>query len=400
MTFGEMMNKIGFSGTLDPLTNGHIWVIEEARRMADNVEIYVSQAPGKKTMFDIKTRRELIEEYVDSRGWDNVTVHIVLNKFIARFAKNRGVDYLIRGIRNSVDFEYEDLIQEVNSNMLHGCKTLFVIPPANAGAEGVNLGAVSSSFVKGLIGNVGWHWEVKKLLPSTHYKQIVEDFLKREWSESWLVGDVNKGMGQGVNDSWFHEVMDQHSMPNRHYHNLEHLVHGMTEINAWAINTNANSTEVMTVKQAFWFHDYVYGKETATASDEKQSAEAFLNSKLSNGSMGNAAYRLILATSHFEQANIDEPLKDVMLGVDLAILGQDWDVYCEYASKVRKENLNKYTLAEYNIGRVKALYHLLARANDNILYEDPYFNAEYALTAIDNLRREINDIETQLDDPN
>ena len=390
------MHKIGFSGTLDPLTNGHIWVIEEARRMADNVEIYVSQAPGKKTMFDIATRQRTIQDYVESRGWDNVTVHIVLNKFIARFAKNRGVDYLIRGIRNSVDFEYEDLIQEVNANMLHGCKTLFVIPPATAGAAGVNLGAVSSSFVKGLIGNVGWHWEIKKLLPKTHYDQIIYDFLKKEWDASWLVGDVNKGLGKGVNDSWFEEVIRNYGGLDRHYHNVEHLVHGLTEINAWASNTGANTVSVMTLKQAFWFHDYVYGQATEKASDEKQSAEAFLNTKLSNGSMGNSAYRLILATSHFEQANIDEPLKDVMLGADLAILGQDWSVYSEYAANTRLEYLNKYTRAEYDIGRVRALKHLLAKAEIGTLIEDPYFAAEYNETAISNMRREINELENDL----
>lgn len=387
------MHKIGFSGTLDPLTNGHIWVIEEARRMADNVEIYVSQAPGKKTMFDIETRKKTIQKYVDSRGWDNVTVHIVLNKFIARFAKNRGVEYLIRGIRNSVDFEYEDLIQEVNANMLHGCKTLFVIPPATSGARGVGLGAVSSSFVKGLIGNVGWHWEIKKLLPKTHYDQIIHNFLKAEWDASWLVGDVNKGLGKGVNDSWYEEVIRNYGGPDRHYHNLEHLVHGLTEINAWAANTGANNVSVMTIKQAFWFHDYVYGQATEHASDEKQSAYALQDTKLSNGSMGNSAYRLILATSHFEQASIDEPLKDVMLGADLAILGQDWEVYEQYTRDIQKEYLPKYTVAEYNSGRLKAMKHLLAKAEIGTLFEDPYFSAEYSSTAIENMTREINDIE-------
>lgn len=387
------MHKIGFSGTLDPLTNGHIWVIEEARRMADNVEIYVSQAPGKKTMFDIETRQKTIQAYVESRGWDNVSVHIVLNKFIARFAKNRGVEYLIRGIRNSVDFEYEDLIQEVNANMLHGCKTLFVIPPATSGARGVGLGAVSSSFVKGLIGNVGWHWEIKKLLPKTHYDQIIHNFLKAEWDASWLVGDVNKGLGKGVNDSWYEEVIRNYGGPDRHYHNLEHLVHGLTEINAWAANTGANNVSVMTIKQAFWFHDYVYGQATEHTSDEKQSAYALQDTKLSNGSMGNSAYRLILATSHFEQASIDEPLKDVMLGADLAILGQDWEVYEQYTRDIQKEYLPKYTVAEYNSGRLKAMKHLLAKAEIGTLFEDPYFSAEYSSKAIENMTREINDIE-------
>jgi pantetheine-phosphate adenylyltransferase len=380
------MDKIGFSGTLDPLTNGHIWVIEEARRMADNVEIYVSQAPGKKTMFDIETRAKTIRQFIESRGWENVTVHIVMNKFIARFAKNRGVEYLIRGIRNSVDFEYEDLIQEVNANMLHGCKTLFVIPPATSGAAGVNLGAVSSSFVKGLIGNVGWHWELKKLLPKTHYDQIIHHFLKTEWDQSWRHISL-------ISDSWYNDLLINYGGPTRHYHGLEHLVHGLSEINAWASNTGANADSIMTLKQAFWYHDYVYGAATDQASDERQSAEYFLETKLSHGHIENAAYRLILATDHFQANSIDEPLKDVMLGVDLAILGQDWDVYQEYAANTQKEYLHKYTLNEYNIGRVKALKHLLAKAEAVSLFEDSYFAAEYDANSIENMKREIANLE-------
>ena len=389
------MNKIGFSGTLDPLTNGHIWVIEEARRLADNVEIYLAENPGKKTMFPIAERKKMIETYIISRGWLNVTVHIVMNKFTARFAKNRGVEYMIRGIRNSVDFEYEDLIQDVNANMLHGCKTMFVIPPTNAGggADGVNLGAVSSSFVKGLIGNVGWHWEVEKLIPKTHYDQIMMAWLKKEWDSAWPDDSVYHLNSRSKIDTWFNHLVAAYTGPTRHYHDLNHIVHGLSEINAWQANNRGRDDDTARLKQAFWFHDYIYGEATSTSSDEAQSCNAYRNAGLATFEWESDVSKLILATDHFQANSIVSHLKDVMLGADLAILGQNPDVYDNYTKQIAKEYLSKYTVAEYNSGRSKAMKSLLAKAEANTLYSHPYFSAEYNAMAIENMSREINDLE-------
>jgi pantetheine-phosphate adenylyltransferase len=152
------MKIIGFSGTLDPITNGHMWVIGEARSMADEVLVFLSQNPVKQPQFSAEARKEIIEQSARERGWHNVTVVIVKGDYTARAAKRHGADYLIRGIRTTADFDYENLIQQTNVDVLHGAKTIFVMPPRD-------LGSVSSSFVKALEGPVGWHWTMKKFVP-------------------------------------------------------------------------------------------------------------------------------------------------------------------------------------------------------------------------------------------
>ncbi len=73
---------------------------------------------------------------------------VVQGDYTARAAKRHGIDYLIRGIRNTADFDYENLIQRANVDVLHGAKTIFVMPPRD-------LGSVSSSFVRGVTGAGG-----------------------------------------------------------------------------------------------------------------------------------------------------------------------------------------------------------------------------------------------------
>jgi pantetheine-phosphate adenylyltransferase len=113
------MKKIAFSGTLDPITNGHMWVIGEARTMAEEVIVFLSENPFKKPQFGADQRKRVIEESVAQRGWSNVRVLIVKGDYTARAAKQHGIDYLIRGIRSTADFDYENLIQQTNVALDH-----------------------------------------------------------------------------------------------------------------------------------------------------------------------------------------------------------------------------------------------------------------------------------------
>jgi len=108
------MKRIGFSGTLDPITNGHMWVMSEARALADSVVVFLSENTLKTPQFSAEERRRIILQSTAERGWHNIEVIIVRGDYTARVAKRYGVDYLIRGIRNTSDFDYENLIQQTN----------------------------------------------------------------------------------------------------------------------------------------------------------------------------------------------------------------------------------------------------------------------------------------------
>jgi len=121
-------------------------VIGEARSLADEVIVFLSQNPAKKPQFPAEDRKRIIEQSARECGWDNVQVVIVKGDYTARAAKKHGCDYLIRGIRTT-PISTMKLIQQTNVDVLQGAKTIFVMPPRD-------LGSVSSSFVKALEGPV------------------------------------------------------------------------------------------------------------------------------------------------------------------------------------------------------------------------------------------------------
>ena len=73
-----------------------MWVIGEARALADEVTIFLSENTLKKPQFSAEERKRIVELSAAERGWDNVQVVIVKSDYTARVAKKRGIDYLIR----------------------------------------------------------------------------------------------------------------------------------------------------------------------------------------------------------------------------------------------------------------------------------------------------------------
>ncbi len=370
------MKKIAFSGTLDPITNGHMWVIQEARELADEVIVFLSENPSKKAQFTAPRRKEIVEQSVAAQGWTNVSVIVVYGDYTARAAKRRGIDFLIRGIRNTSDFDYENLIQQANVDVLHGAKTLFVMPPRD-------LGSVSSSFVRGLQGPVGWHWTTKQFMPAPAYCAWILDWLRKDWDKLWPPEHQ-------LAAQWFEQLTGEtaYGAPERAYHNLDHLVHGLTEITAWASNTGAAPAEVATLKKAFWFHDAVYGGTKDGISNEEQSARLWLGAGLDEGDIAQDVAALIRVTEHARPQAQAHRLQTAMLGSDLAILGQPEDVYDTYARSVRAE-YSHVDDASYKAGRKNALTHFHRIAQADSLYADRYFSNLYTEQALENIAREI-----------
>lgn len=375
------MKKIGFSGTLDPITNGHMWVIEEARALAEEVIVFISENPYKKCQFSAEERKKIIEMSLHQRAWNNISVVVVKGDYTARVAKKHGVDYLIRGIRNTADFDYENLLQQTNVDVLNGAKTIFAMPPRD-------LGSVSSSFIKGLQGPVGWHWLTKTFVPPPAYEAWIVHWLRKEWEILWAnaYADAEKAI---VAKLWFERLIgrDAYGAASRHYHNLDHLVHGLTEIKVWAGNANATEQELSTLKKAFWFHDAVYGQHQKDISDEEASAQLWLSSGLDAEDDG-AIASLIRATDHFQQKEITHPLKEVLLGADLAILGQHHAIYDAYALAIRAEYAS-IALDIFKFKRREALSQLCEKARNGQLYASSYFSEQYNERAIENMTREI-----------
>jgi pantetheine-phosphate adenylyltransferase len=379
------MKKIAFSGTLDPITNGHMWVIQEARALADEVVVFISENPFKKPQFSTEKRKAIVEQSVAARGWANVSVVPVKGDYTARSAKRSGIDYLIRGIRSTADFDYENLIQQANVDVVDGAKTVFVMPPRD-------LGSVSSTFVRALQGPVGWHWAVKQFLPGPAYQAWVLDWLRKEWETLWHYSEIGVDRLENANQ-WFDRLVGEtaYGSPQRPYHNHDHLVHGLSEISVWAANTNADRMDVGLLKKAFWFHDIVYNVLPGLTSNEEQSARLWIGSQLDSNDVEGPA-SLIRATDHMHVNGNSHPLQNVMLSVDLAILGQAANIYDDYARSVRKE----YRLipdAVYRPNRIRVLQHFKDQAQAGTLYQDPYFAQLYGAQSIANVSNEMAELQ-------
>ena len=112
-----------YPGSFDPITNGHLDVLERASAMFDKVVIAVLNNPEKKSFLDIKTRVRLIEEAISNM--DNVSVDY-FDGLTVEFARKIGAKFLIRGLRTITDFEYEVQLCQTNQVIAPDIDTVFL----------------------------------------------------------------------------------------------------------------------------------------------------------------------------------------------------------------------------------------------------------------------------------
>ena len=101
------------------------------------------------------------------KPFQNVKVQIFTNQYLIYYAQGLGARYIVRGIRDESDYEYERAMRNVNGDLNPQITTVFLMPPRN-------LAEVSSSMVKGLIGPDGWETLVKQYVPLSVFNAIKE----------------------------------------------------------------------------------------------------------------------------------------------------------------------------------------------------------------------------------
>lgn len=136
--------RIGlYPGTFDPITLGHMDIIQRASRLVDRLVVGVAKNAGKGPLFDTKMRVEMVRKEIAATGKktaDNIDVQAFDNLLID-YAKNIGASVIIRGLRAVSDFEYEIQMAAMNYRMDATIETIFL-----TATEGTQF--VSSRFVK------------------------------------------------------------------------------------------------------------------------------------------------------------------------------------------------------------------------------------------------------------
>ena len=116
--------KAVYPGTFDPITRGHIDVIERASKMFDEVIVGVTTNPQKKPLFSVEERKELVEKSIPNLS--NVKVEI-FDTLLVEFAKEKEAKIIIRGLREIMDFAEEFQRTIANRIMDEEIETVFIM---------------------------------------------------------------------------------------------------------------------------------------------------------------------------------------------------------------------------------------------------------------------------------
>ncbi len=108
-----MNKKAIYPGSFDPFTNGHLDIVRKAAALFEEVYVVIGVNTKKQRAFDSLKMKNAIEQTMQDVGIDNVRVSIY-EGLVAEFAGENNIKYMIRGLRNNMDYNYEENIAEVN----------------------------------------------------------------------------------------------------------------------------------------------------------------------------------------------------------------------------------------------------------------------------------------------
>ena len=146
------MTSVIYPGTFDPITNGHLDIIERSAVIFPRVLVAVANSPSKKPLFSLDERVELVRQSVAHLS--NVEV-FGFSDLLANVIKQHNISAIIRGVRTTTDFEYELQLAALNRLLTKGADSLF-FPPAEKWAF------VSSTIVREIYLHGG---DVDELVP-------------------------------------------------------------------------------------------------------------------------------------------------------------------------------------------------------------------------------------------
>lgn len=162
-----METRAVYAGSFDLLTVGHMWMIEQGVELFDHLVIAIGVNPAKTSMFSVDSRMDMIRQSIYLAGIPKEKTSIIsFPGFLYRAAEEEKATHILRGVRNSEDFEYERVMRNLNADFCPSITTVFLTPPRE-------LSEISSSIVKGLMGPTDWPSLVKPMVPSYVFAKLL-----------------------------------------------------------------------------------------------------------------------------------------------------------------------------------------------------------------------------------
>lgn len=156
-----MSKKALFPGTFDPFTNGHLDIVNRGLKMFDEVVVAIGINSEKRYLFTLEQRTAWLEELFA----DNPRVSVVhYQGLTATFAHSIEAEFILRGLRTTQDFTYEQQIAYVNEDLTQDVQSVFVMSDQKNSS-------VSSTIVRDLI---RFNGDFKKYVPENIYRRIKE----------------------------------------------------------------------------------------------------------------------------------------------------------------------------------------------------------------------------------
>lgn len=120
-----MSDKIGlFTGSFDPMTNGHLDLIERASKLFDKLYVGIFYNPHKMEFLPIESRKKTVEKAVGHLK--NVEVMASHDELVVDVARKLGVQVLVRGLRNATDLQYEASFDYYNHQLASELETIYL----------------------------------------------------------------------------------------------------------------------------------------------------------------------------------------------------------------------------------------------------------------------------------
>lgn len=158
-----MSKKAIYPGTFDPLTNGHLDIIQRSAQIFDHVFVAIADSTSKNTLFTIKKRIDLAEEALSDLS--NVSV-VSFDRLMTDCARENDALVILRGLRSVSDFEYEFQMAGMNRKLFPEADTLFMTPDET-------LSCISSSLVREIAKLEG---DVSEFVPSNVLAALNDKF--------------------------------------------------------------------------------------------------------------------------------------------------------------------------------------------------------------------------------
>jgi pantetheine-phosphate adenylyltransferase len=162
------MKKIAvYPGSFDPITNGHVDIINRGLRMFDELIVLVAYNPNKKSLFSVDERLEMIREVI--KDCDNIRVES-FGGLLVDFVKDAGANVILRGLRALSDFEYEFQLALINRRLNRDIETVFLM-------TGYKWFYTSSTIINEAASHGG---SVKGLVPERVNQKLVEKYAHKK----------------------------------------------------------------------------------------------------------------------------------------------------------------------------------------------------------------------------